>query len=141
MRPGVMSRAGFLGRSESLREVMTQDDADLTRIGVAFEDLAVALNSLLAQGHVSTEYRATLTQYLGPQICPWSPNPHYTECAGLGIEHASVDWTIENLRTGQSLKGPGLIVHLLHDHHFAEGRESPYRVDPVALARLLGLGS
>jgi hypothetical protein len=53
--------------------------------------------------------------------------------------YSSLDWQLENLGTGQRLEGPGLIVHLMHDHHFCEGPQSPYRVDPVALAGLLGL--
>jgi hypothetical protein len=55
------------------------------------------------------------------------------------VHLSSLDWWVENLRTGQVLQGPGLIVHLMHDHHFCEGQESPYRVEPVALVELLGL--
>jgi hypothetical protein len=36
--------------------------------------------------------------------------------------------------------GPDLIVHLITEHGFFEGQESPYRVDPERLARLLELG-
>jgi hypothetical protein len=118
---------------------MAGDAAALHAIGVSFEDLALRLQSLLAGERASSEYRVEITKYLGPQICPWSPNQTYTECPGIGLDLASIDWTIDNLQTGESAHGPGLIVHLLHDHHFAEGRQSPYRVDPVALARLLGL--
>ncbi len=39
---------------------------------------------------------------------------------------------IDNRRTGKPLDGPGLIVHLIAEHGFFEGRESPYRVDPRA---------
>jgi hypothetical protein len=34
-----------------------------------------------------------------------------------------------------------LIVHLIREHGFFEGRESPYRVDPGDLVRVLELGS
>lgn len=41
-------------------------------------------------------------------------------------------------RPGRS--APGLIIHLIREHHFFEGFGSPYRVDPTELARLLELG-
>ena len=76
----------------------------------------------------------------GFQICPWTPPPYRTQCsAGLGIRHGSVDWWLKNLKTSEEIKGPGLIVHLIRDHHFFEGRMSPNRVDPSQLARILEL--
>jgi hypothetical protein len=44
-----------------------------------------------------------------------------------------------NRDTAQSISAPGLIVHLIGEHHFLEGKGSPYRVDPLRLARVLGL--
>jgi hypothetical protein len=38
------------------------------------------------------------------------------------------------------MRGPELITHLIREHGFFEGFESPYRVDPRALAELLQLG-
>jgi hypothetical protein len=35
------------------------------------------------------------------------------------------------------LTGPTLITHLIREHGFFEGLESPYRVDPERLPRLL----
>lgn len=46
---------------------------------------------------------------------------------------------VVNRGTGDYLAGPGLIVHLIRDHHFFEGPGSPYRVDPVKAAQVLGL--
>ena len=47
---------------------------------------------------------------------------------------------IRNGDNGFKLAGPGLIVHLIGAHTFFEGFESPYRVEPRALAQLLQLG-
>jgi hypothetical protein len=54
------------------------------------------------------------------------------------VRHASIDWRLTNLETGEELTGPGLVVHLIRDHEFFEGRMSPNRVDPLKLARVLG---
>ncbi len=147
MRPGALSVAGFLGPNESLRAVLADDELAMQRTGITFETLAAAIEALIAAANASPTHEAVVNgvhkvriqQYLGFQICPWSPDPDHMQCTGRGLPFSSVDWRIENLRTGQAMQGPGLIVHLLHDHHFCEGRESPYRVDPVALAQLLGL--
>lgn len=147
MRPGALSVSGFLGPHESLRDVLAADALAMRRARVTFEALAAALEALLAAASASRTREALVAgrhvriqQYLGFQVCPWSPGPRSAQCVGGGLQFASLDWTIEILQTGDMLKGPGLLVHLMHDHHFCEGRESPYRVDPVALAKLLGLG-
>ena len=71
----------------------------------------------------------------GIQECPWSRS------RGSGIcGSGSFDWRIRNLVNGCELCGPELIAHLIGAHGFFEGRESPYRVEPGALAQLLQLG-
>jgi hypothetical protein len=126
---------------------MAADEQAMQQTGVTFEALAVAIETLIAaargsgtrEATVGGTHRVRIQQYLGVQICPWSPDPQQTQCTGRGVLFSNIDWRVENLQTGQALEGPGLIVHLMHDHHFCEGLESPYRVDPVELAELLGL--
>ena len=77
----------------------------------------------------------------GTQPCPFGPAGRFN---GLGndVEPCATsgsDWWIRNRRTGQEMRGPVLIVHLIEAHGFFEGPESPYRVDPHALASLLEL--
>lgn len=77
--------------------------------------------------------------YRGQQDCPWDDD------AAGSRRWSSSDWLIRNLRTGQQMPlpgmhGPGLIIHLIREHHFFEGLNSPYWVDPIELARLLELG-
>jgi len=98
------------------------------------------------EAEIDGTYRARVQGWRGFQTCPWSAplsppwsRPNYAQCAGWEVRYSSVDWRVENLRTGQMMDGPGLIIHLMRDHHFCEGVESPYRVDPVALAQLLEL--
>jgi hypothetical protein len=148
MRPGGLSGTGFLGPAESLPAVLAADEQVMTRAGLTFEAVAGALETLVAAASAAPAREATvggthhvrIQPYLGFQICPWSPDPDHAQCdAGeaRGLIYSSVDWRLENLRTGQVIEGPGLIIHLMHDHHFCEGRQSPYRVDPVDLARVL----
>ena len=59
--------------------------------------------------------------------------------AGQTYRYSDVDFLVINRSTGGYLAGPGLIVQLIRDHHFFEGPGSPYRVDPMVAARVLGL--
>ena len=148
MRPGALSQRGFLGKNEKLSEVLARDAQTLKDLGVTFEEFADRLETLI-RAAVATPHRTArignfeikVTVYPGFQMCPWSPDIHHAQCtAGGGVRYASIDWCIRNLHSGKEMCGPGLVVHLIRDHHFFEGFESPFRIDPLELARLLELG-
>ena len=69
------------------------------------------------------------TVYRGFQPCPW--------CGDSVWGH--FDFLILNRQTGEYVTGPGLIVHLIREHQFFEGSESPYRVEPAKAIQALGL--
>jgi hypothetical protein len=147
MQPGELSVKGFLAPGERLGPIIAADAATLAAAGLRYEDLANPLEQLILAGEtnpgrkVNTGHftvRVTLTT--GFQQCPWTEDIHHSICrTGSGASHASVDWYIRNNQLRREMTGPGLIVHLVRDHHFFEGPRSPYRVDPLALAQLLGL--
>lgn len=149
MRPGVFSESGFLGPEESLTEVLTGDAQALAELQLSREELVAPLEKLIEQAEAAPPRSARLENRIeirievlpGFQICPWSPEPHRAQCAaGGGVRHASVGWHLRNLHSGDKLSGPGLIVHLIRAHGFFEGRQSPNRVDPRALAQIVELG-
>jgi len=147
MRPRAFSRTGFLGPNERLRDVIAADAKTLQKLNLTHAEMASKLDALIAAAEASPVHRARLRAlqcrvqvYQGFQICPWAPDPLHVQCsAGLGVRHGSVDWWITNLTTGEEMKGPGLVVHLIRDHHFFEGLMSPNRVDPSQLAHILEL--
>jgi hypothetical protein len=148
MRPGALSQGGFLGENERLADVLAEDSRMLAELGVTHEELAEKLGALIKKGDSASpqtartdRFEVSVTSYSGFQMCPWSPDIHRRQCAaGGGVQFSSLDWCIRNVHSGQEMCGPGLIVHLIRDHHFFEGSGSPYRVDPRELARLLELG-
>ncbi len=147
MRPGGFSRRGFLGPGDKLAEVLAHDQETLRDLNLSCAEIASALESLItaAESSPSRQARAgplecRVQVHQGFQLCPWTPDPNRGQCrAGGGVRHASVDWIISNANAHTEMIGPGLIVHLIRDHYFFEGPGSPNRVDPVQLARLLGL--
>jgi hypothetical protein len=146
MRPGSFSRTGFLGRDESLVDVISRDAKTLSELDLSCVVLASELDELVTAAEASPAHQVRIgalecqVQVLqGFQICPWAPDPDRRQCdAGLGVRHASIDWRITDLETAEEMRGPGLVIHLIRDHEFFEGRMSPNRVEPLQLARLLG---
>jgi hypothetical protein len=79
---------------------------------------------------VGDKVQVFIAYYLGPQHCPWSCNTS---------NWSNIDFLILNRQSGKYFTGPGLIIHLIRKHHFFEGVESPYRVNPAKVVDVLGL--
>jgi hypothetical protein len=58
---------------------------------------------------------------------------------GDSYRHGELDFLILEPKSGQHLRGAGLMGHLIRAHHFFEGAESPYRLDPQRVAQVLSL--
>jgi hypothetical protein len=78
----------------------------------------------ISKGFFVSGYQVFIVQYRGFQHCPWL-------CNAFG----SSDFMVLNRSTGESFTAPELVVHLIREHHFFEGRLSPYRVDPEKVIR------
>ncbi|MDC0749283.1 hypothetical protein [Polyangium mundeleinium] len=144
MRPRVLSTAGFLGATERLDEVLKEDASTLSSLGLTPADIAGRIREVVGEAlrrsresawetneHDIGKFRVRMLQYAGYQDCPWFCAPDH--------EWAALDFVIENRHSGAKLKGPGLIAHLIAEHGFFEGKESPYRVDPRQAAEVLEL--
>jgi len=77
-------------------------------------------------GYLVDFFQIFILQYRGFQDCPWG-------CPDRG----SFDFMVLNRRTGESFAAPALLIHLIRAHHFFEGIDSPYRVDPEKIIRTL----
>jgi hypothetical protein len=78
-------------------------------------------------GYLVDCFQVFILQYRGFQVCPWD------DCGEVG----GFDFMILNRNTGESFTAPALVVHLIRAHHFFEGVDSPYRVDPEKVIRTL----
>lgn len=115
-------------------------------------------------GFCADNHQVFLQVYMGYKFCPWavSRRPWSSEKPSVPVE---ITGPVITIKTGQRLscqsdlnysygdrrfvivnrankeylRGSGLIVHLIRDHHFFAGRQSPCRVEPDQAARVLGL--
>ncbi len=154
MRPGNSSIAGFLGRDESLLDVLRTDAATLRDYGVTHEEVAELLSQIVSgmtedyQVQVGDdEFDVRVTVYRGSQECPFfkhgddGKRVHLQPIdMRLDIGHrGSKDYTVTNVRTGQSLNFGGLLIHLIRVHKFFEGKGTSYRLPPEDVIRFFGM--
>jgi len=136
MGPGRLSKGGFLGKDEKLGEVLNADDETVKRLGLTHGKIADRLEYFIKAVNcyperdgkiVDGRFHVSGIVWRGVQPCPWDGTSKY----------GSIDMTVKNLATEESISFPGLIVHLIREHKFYEGPKSHYRVDPEKAARVL----
>ena len=151
MRPGASSQGGFLANREQLAKVIARDEEACAKRGISPEQIADRLETLVGRADrrvslalaigdqdarsmidgfmndegegVSIEgFRITGHHFRGLQECPFSD-----ECERS--PYACANYTLIQLQSSRAITFPGLIFHLIRDHHFFEG-DVPYRLDP-----------
>jgi hypothetical protein len=164
-KPGRMSVEGFMGEDESLDEIIADDSATLERLGITYDQIADRIeyfiknewryafgeatrgmelkekNKLILarkmrfndeESYMETmlddHYIINRWQYKGFQGCPW--------CDYVNLVCGS-DYAVENTDLKERITFPGLIVHLIREHHFFEGKGTSHRVDPEDAVRVL----
>jgi hypothetical protein len=137
MAPGVLTMDGFLGTDpRNLAEILQDDDGAVRRLSLEHGQLADGLQRLTdlaiaAFGAPILEgvYEVCSCEAMGVLPCPFGEPGLHTKAV---IEAKRTD-------TRQILSWTALQVHLIREHGFYEGRGSPFRLEPAALAQFLGL--
>jgi hypothetical protein len=180
---GDYSREGFLGRNESLLEIVHADWGVVEKYGTTHQEIAKALADAIRKTRVpNKDYKIEHQVAMGGlQECPWECNGMYAKGNGMiliyhakktsqqdlmaiayavmmggkaekiqeGLGHgkagkmlskflASIPQDIGDL-TDRVAVVTELHPHLIGEHYFFEGRESPYRADPRVLIEALDL--
>lgn len=151
----VTSVSGFLQAGERLLTVIANDEQTLHNLGITPEQVADCLelyvartrrrydlagcDQIIAQSESSPvidgPFAITFQSYRGAQACPFEDSKG--RICGSSL-YGDVDFTIRNRQTNEILRFPGLIIHLIREHHFFEGTVD-YRVDPRRAVKVLEL--
>ena len=129
LRPNQSSKIGFLGPSESLKEVIYQDAETLRRLGLTHEEIADKLEYLVSNPQKSHGFKVDSRRYRGSQQDPFQEGRS-------SVPHSNKDITITN-SIGEVVTFPGLIIKLIRDYQFFEGRGTSYRLDPENAVKIL----
>src|SRR5262245_59771242 len=139
MRPGADSRAGFLGKDESLLDVLVGDNRFVVdELGLSHQDLARHLHIIggIAAKHGKDKpldiryhgqtFRVQAAFARGFQESPFDDDTK-----------ANCNVTVVNLGSSKKLVFSLLVPHMVERYGFYEGRGTPYRVDPRAVLEVL----
>ena len=134
------SADGFLGTDpRDLAAILAADRQTVDRLGATHEDLARKLRRLAVLGAaelgrpaaVGPHLEVSVEEHRGAIPCPFRD-------ARRVMKRIT---TVTDTRTGESLRFTDLNVHMIEAHGFYEGKDSPFRVEPEAVVKMLeGLG-
>jgi hypothetical protein len=136
MSPGVITGLGFLGEDDrGLADIVAADEEDFARLGLGFDTVVAELRRLRDEGSrglgealtVDGRWIVMAGDARGVLPCPWQD----------GVFHKN-GIALKRIDTGESLIYSDLSLHLLEVHHFCQGRACPFRLDPSAIARVIG---
>jgi hypothetical protein len=143
MRPGALSRAGFLGNDERLLDVMAADNEYVVdKLGLTHQELARHLHVLAALGEMhrpkkkgadpepflyhGRRFRVTVIAWRGYQGSPFADGTRTNR-----------DAMVTNLDNGKRLWYSLLVPDMVERYGFYEGKGTKYRVDPKAILEVL----
>jgi len=136
MRPGVITRAGFLGSdTRNLADVLEADDAAVKRLGLTHEQVAQRMRDLREAGkkglgqtvRVEDSFEVAVDGVRGKLPCPFRD----------GHVFPKVNTTVRNLRLGREITYTDLSIHMIEVHGFYQGRGAPFRQEPANLVEIL----
>lgn len=139
LQPGAIAQEGFMGDdSRALAEILAADQASVTRLRLTHAQIARRLKELRAAGEkglgnwvgVPPQWEVRVDATRGQLPCPFGDPGLYPK--------SSI--TVRNTRLGVEIVYSDLLIHLIEQHGFYEGRGSPFRLDPERIATALGLG-
>jgi len=135
MRPGVLSRDGFLGSDpRNIGDIVAEDMAELEGMGVTREEIADLFERIHRAVDQSPETPVRLcggriiaeaTEVMGRIPCPFA--------CGFRAHKAVI-----TVRTGDRvLRITPIGIHLIGRHGFFQGRGAPFRIEPRDAAALV----
>lgn len=138
MMPGALSAHGFIGNdSRSLADILHDDAKSLKKVGTTKEALAEKMLEITDFGmqglgkpmDMEGHFEIVVEDYKGQLPCPFKDNVRLDKRQTL----------VRRLDTGVTMRWTDLNIHMIKEHGFFEGHGSTYRLDPVELARFLGI--
>jgi hypothetical protein len=160
--PGEQFMFGFKRADESVEEIIASDKKLLAELGITCEEMATLISELFAsEDEIFRGYPVLRWQYIHSPVCPWqdfctkSPFDFSESVTEIWLVEPEfymrvmrqVNAKVKRLSLPQDTKKfvdrgwikvfSDLHPHLLTEHQFLEGHETPYRIDPYFMKLLL----
>lgn len=136
LRSSKFSACGFMGSDKrSLWEIIDSDAAELEKLGKTKEEIAARMQELTdlakpALGdwvNAGKNLQVSVDDNRGMIPCPW---PHRVRCLKRITTATQTD-------TCRSVRWSDLNIHLIKEHGFFEGQNSPFRIEPKELIEII----
>jgi hypothetical protein len=140
MRPGVITKDGFLGTdNRHLIDILTEDEAEVARLGLTHEIIAERMRFFRNEGlkgeglpvEIEGKFEVMVESVKGKLACPFGEPGMITKN----------NISVTNKETGRKIYFSDLDIHLIGRHGFYQGKGSPYRVSPKELKETLEIYS
>jgi hypothetical protein len=128
MKPGVITRDGFLGKDRrNLIDILQDDDAEVKRRNLTHKQIAERMVQLREAGKrglgefisVPPHFEVRVDSVRGKLPCPFK-HP------GL-IRKTNI--SVKNLKTNREITYTDMHIHMIGEHGFYEGRGSNFRLE------------
>lgn len=135
MQPGVISAEGFLGNETlKLPDIIARDEGEMEKLELSYIKTSALLRYLLEHGErglgepvtVDNKWIVQIIEVKGSLPCP------FQDC----MSHKTAV-EIERKESGEKIVFTALSIHLMEEHHFLEGKGSPFRLEPHQLKKIL----
>ena len=136
MRPGVITRDGFLGTdTRKLIDMLIEDDAAVKRLGLTHQDVAARMIALRDAGmrglgefiQVEGHYEVRVDSVRGKLPCPFGDPGIFPKC----------NTTVRNHDRGGEITYTDLHIHMIGSHGFYEGKGALFRLEISDLIEIL----
>jgi len=138
MAPGAIVRDGMLGKDRRpLPEIIEGDAATVAALGLTHKALGTRMEEMTETGRrgfgeaigFEDAYTVQVHEVAGRMRCPFGDAGRFRKAVT----------TARRTDTGETFRWSDLGIHLVKEHGFFQGKKSNWRLDPVDLARFLGL--
>ena len=143
MQPGGWNTKPMLLPGYALDSIIAEDASRLAALQVSHETLGTKLAELIAKGSKTDWFRpfrqsgidVELHRRRGFITCPWAAEEFAKCTVGAGGRATANEFLIR--KSSRSIQGFEISVHLIRDHGFFGGPQTPFRIEPEELAELL----
>ena len=136
MKPGVITRDGFLGNeARNLIDILVEDDETVKRMSLTHRAIADRMIELREAGmrglgdfiSVEPHFEIKVDSVRGKLPCPFGDPGVFPKTNVI----------VRNLRLNREVYYTDMHIHLVGSHGFYEGKGSPFRLNPKDLADVL----
>ena len=140
MKPRKLTRDGFLGNdNRNLIDILIDDDAKVKRLNLTHEIIAQKMQYFKEKGisglgdfvNVDNYFEVKTEIFRGKLACPFKHKGLYRKSIII----------VKNKKLNKQIMYSDMLIHLIEEHGFYEGKGSPFRLEPEEIVEVLEINN